>query len=101
MLGGRGAKARQSRRGSPAPGNRKRDMSDFISRYQEQLHTAARRELRRRRRPRFAGRTLVAVLFVALAGGWVPAAAPNGWFPFAGRTDAPSSAPAAAGNGRH
>jgi hypothetical protein len=74
-------------------------MSDFISRYQEQLHTAARRELRRRRRPRFAGRTLVAILFVALAGVGVPAAAQNGWFPFAGRTDAPTSTAAAPDNG--
>jgi hypothetical protein len=66
-------------------------MSDFIARYEAQLHHAARRELGGRRpwMPRRLNR-IVAVGVVGLAAAGVPAAAQNGWFPFAGRKDAPT-----------
>jgi hypothetical protein len=68
-------------------------MSDLITRYEEQLYEAARRELASTR-TRVSGRSLK---HLAVAGGVgvllvsVPAAADNGWFPFAGRSDAPST----------
>lgn len=64
-------------------------MSDFIARYEGQLHEAAKRELRTRRRP-WRPHRIVAAGLVALAAVGVPAAAQNGWFPFAGRKDAPT-----------
>jgi hypothetical protein len=65
-------------------------MSDFIARYEVQLHEAARHELGKRRRPWRWPHRIVAVGLVALAAAGVPAAAQNGWFPFAGRKDAPT-----------
>jgi hypothetical protein len=65
-------------------------MSDFLASYEAQLLDAAHRELRGRGRShRFA-----AVFLAALVAAGVPAAAHNGWFPFAGRTDAPTTASA-------
>jgi hypothetical protein len=62
-------------------------VSDFLATYEAQLLDAARRELPGRRRwPRF-----VAICLVGLAAAGVPAAAHNGWFPFAGRADAPTT----------
>jgi hypothetical protein len=74
-------------------------MSDFIARYEAQLHDAAKRELRARRRS-WRPHRIVAVGLVALAAAGVPAAAQNGWFPFAGRKDAPTvtHSPRALGN---
>jgi hypothetical protein len=71
-------------------------MSDFITRYEAQLHDAARRELRKGPRP--WARRFAAICLVGLVAAGVPAAAHNGWFPFAGRADAPtttSASPAA------
>jgi hypothetical protein len=68
-------------------------MSDFISRYEQQLRTAAERELRRPQRRRLARRSrrTLAIGFAIVTAAGVPAAARNGWFPFAGRSDAPTS----------
>jgi hypothetical protein len=68
-------------------------MSDFIDRFEVQLHEAAARELvpRARWRPR---RIALAAFAAALIAG-VPAAAEVGWFPFEGRSDAPSTTHAA------
>jgi hypothetical protein len=67
-------------------------MSDFLTRYEAQLHEAARRELRSRRPAwlRMRGPRVAALGLVALIAAGVPATAQNGWFPFAGRTDAPT-----------
>jgi hypothetical protein len=64
-------------------------MNDFIVRYEAQLHDAAKRELGPRRRS-WRPHRIVAFGLVALAAAGVPAAAQNGWFPFAGRKDAPT-----------
>lgn len=68
-------------------------MDDLIARYEQHFYDAAQRELRptrsrlRRRSPRkLALAAGVAVLLVS-----VPAAADNGWFPFGGRSDPPST----------
>jgi hypothetical protein len=68
-------------------------MSDLITRYERHLYEAARRELApggpqasRRSVKRLAVAAGVGALLVS-----VPAAADNGWFPFSGRSDAPSS----------
>src|SRR4051812_20664177 len=68
-------------------------MSDLISRYEEELLAAARRELAPdRRRPSTSSvKRLAVVAGVGAVLVSVPAAADNGWFPFSGRSDAPST----------
>ncbi|MFL5781929.1 MAG: hypothetical protein ACJ760_11505 [Thermoleophilaceae bacterium] len=68
-------------------------MTDLITRYEQHFHEAAQRQLRpsrygltRRPRRQLAVAGGVALLLVS-----VPAAADNGWFPFAGRSDPPST----------
>jgi hypothetical protein len=64
-------------------------MSDFIARYEVQLHEAAKCELRAKRQS-WRPHRIVAAGLVGLAVAGVPAVAQNGWFPFAGREDAPT-----------
>jgi hypothetical protein len=68
-------------------------MSDFVTRYEQQFRDAANRQFRRRLIPRFSRRAsrVIVVGVAALAAVGVPAAAQSGWFPFAGRADAPST----------